>query len=710
MRRSSVALLFGVLLSTGGAGFAQNETTDSSKIRLEFLGKDPASDWAKAVSALVDSKLVPMKTLTLQKGQSPCGAILEQLKFRDVGLTCSDEMQALIKKLNPGLPSPLPIGQVINYPDLPVAQMTWGVGFDSAVPDERNRFDKVKSIWKQFQVNESVSGKFLQLEFKGISTEFDVPTTPDTTFAEVKKSIDSSVDHFNPDLNRYDTRAVALQPSPPSKVRFAATPVEWGKNCSEPGNDAPPQPPGPPYISLINGADGPSCATNCKLPGSPGCPQIVLIDEKVAIHPDLAQALGEPQPANANVKWCPLAPFDESKQHGTHMAGIMVSSGATSAFQGIAPQASLVSRQVPDPAIGSVLDENRTRPGMTIYVYASKFDNTPEIFDSNERLHKPSEVENLLNAGGLWVVAAGQPPDAPHGNGREISGTSALSPMNLGDQKNVLVVTNCEHCYDDQARISSWANYSLGGLVNVAAPGGTEEEKIPSTVTDSQDGRTYGTSQATALVGGLAAEMASCYPQRYIDPSLLKIRLLTTSRALSSPEMASKISAGVVDAKMALLDPALHWVTLIGDTQRSARDLFFCTVSQFLNLRDVETGQRQFGIPVKNIRRIVQQQSPSGATGSVVYYESTEPVYYQGIVRQQRVIKVTPLARLADDAPSSADNPGAANAKPSKPWPLLYFRRGDEHLPQDAVPLESIQDLLVGFDNIAVPPNLKGCF
>ena len=174
MRKSSIAALAVALLSTVAGTLAQDAATDHFKIRLEFLGKDPAVDWAKAASALVDKQLVPIKSVLLQKGQNPCSAVLEQLKFRDLRLGCADEVEALIKKLNPGLPSSMPVGQSINYPELPITQMNWDVGFDSTIPAERNRFDRVNSAWKQFKVDERTHGTFRQLEFKGIATEFDV--------------------------------------------------------------------------------------------------------------------------------------------------------------------------------------------------------------------------------------------------------------------------------------------------------------------------------------------------------------------------------------------------------------------------------------------------------------------------------------------------------------------------------------------------------
>ena len=55
----------------------------------------------------------------------------------------------------------------------------------------------------------------------------------------------------------------------------------------------------------------------------------------------------------------------------------------------------------------------------------------------------------------------------------------------------------------------------VDGLVNLAAPGGSAENPIPSAIDDSHYATSYGTSQATAFVGGLAAAMLSCWPDKY---------------------------------------------------------------------------------------------------------------------------------------------------------------------------------------------------
>src|SRR5262249_45656983 len=149
----------------------------------------------------------------------------------------------------------------------------------------------------------------------------------------------------------------------------------------------------------------------------------------------------------------------------------------------------------------------------------------------------------------------------------------------LGDVPNVLVVTSCQDCYSDRPSISHWANYSgirSSGLVNIAAPGGTDAKRIPAPITEKNYGLAFGTSQSTALVGGLAAAMMACYPGTYSAPSL-KTRLLTTSLPPLSRDVAEKISVGIVDASKALLNPNFHWLTLKSRAvEQSMEEVYWC--------------------------------------------------------------------------------------------------------------------------------------
>jgi hypothetical protein len=642
-----------------------------SSFRIEFLGKDPSTDWAKATSSLLDKGVVPIETLNLEKGQDPCGAVLAKLNFTNLGLGCSDKIKEIIDKLNPSMPSPSPIGQTVRYPNLPIEPMKWHAGFDSSIPEEKDRLDRVNSLWKKFKIDEKASGTQRSLEFKGIATELNVATTRENY--EVLQNIE----RFSKDLNRYETRAVARETESPMKQRYGVnTPIEWGQSCN---THSTPTAAAPPYVSLMNGVSNPTCASACSRLGNPDCPEIVLIDQAVDLHPDLAPALGKRATSSAS-QWCPFGTYDETQNHGTHLAGIMVSAGATTGFKGLAPNVSLDSQNIPDSGIKKLLDDKFNSPRLKIYVYAGQFKNDYTVIDEQTRRSKPPQVEDMLASSGLWVVAAGQQPAI------QIGKLTPHSPMNLGDQKNVVVVTACEECYTQQAQVSQWASYSTEGLITVAAPGGSSGKAIPSTITSSDYGLASGTSQATALVAGLAAAMANCYPQKYVNGSLLKLRLETISKPPPSPEMSKKVSAGIVDASLAFRDPGQQWVKLTGDTLKSAKNIWFCRetvrLKKILDDDSMEIGP----IPIKQLRGIYREQQSDGQIGWRFKYQP----------KAGTSLVTTPLVELLPDV-------AGAEVKP------LFYLDGAPDLPQRPIRVREIETLAISLAGGKIPADLDGC-
>jgi len=676
MRASSITLtLLAGCIASGHGAFSQEQpgTDKPSSYRLEFLGKDPAVDWARTVSVLADKNLVPTKTLTLGKGQDPCGAVIDQLNFRSLGFGCSAEMRSLIAKLNPNLPANPQIGQEIRYPDLPVETMKWRAGFNNAIPEDKTRYLKVNSLWKQFKLQETQAGTEKHVQFKGLASQLDVPVTPET-----RKELEK-IETYNSDIDRLQTRAVPRVNESEIKSRFAFdTPIDWAEGCSQVQR---PTPPHPPYISLLNATKNPACAAQCARPNTPGCPQIVLVDQAVAAHPDLAAATGQPaaqQPmtiaaasagaAPPPVSWCPFGQYDSKVHHGTHLAGIMVSSGAKTGFTGLAPNVGLDSQNIPDNGIKAMLDEKFGSPFTKIYVYAGQFINNSPISDDQARRSKPPQVEDMLASTGLWVVAAGQVPQV------DIGKRSPQSPMNLGDQRNVVVVTSCEDCYSAAPTVSSWANYSSEGLVTLAAPGGTDGRKIPSTISSTDFGVAYGTSQATALVAGLAAAMAACYPQRLNVAPLLKQRLETISRPAPWDEM--RVSAGIVDASLAFNDPDLQWVKLSGDTLKSSPRAWFCT--EKVRLQNVVDDTELQPIPARQIRAIFREER-AGQTGWRFKYQ----------LKPGTPVITTPLVKMVADATEGGPRP---------PKPLFYVDNAqDLQLPR-LIELERVESLVLGLE------------
>ncbi|WP_375312799.1 S8 family serine peptidase [Bradyrhizobium sp. A5] len=656
---------------TSGASETSAEKSEGASFQIEFLGKDPSADWAKTVLTLMKTGEVPTSTLTLEKGQDPCNAVLQRLQFDKYHLGCSDGMKEVIRQLNPTLPSPSPIGQTVLYPDLPITKsVPWRAAFDSAIPEDADRLVKVRELWKNRKTGEKAAGTQRTLGFEGVAVELKVPTSP-----ENYKWVEG-VEKFNKDIDRFETRAVAKESNPPAGPKYSNTPIDWAESCN-----APPIPAtaAPPYISLLNATDNPSCSAACSKPGTSNCPEIVLVDQPVDLHQDLIGSLRKPNAVPAE-KWCPFKKYDATKHHGTHLAGIMVSAGVVTGFKGLAPNVSLDSQAIADPAIKKLLDAKANLSGLKIYVYAGKFKNDYSIATTETRRHKPPQVEDILSSQGVWVVAAGQQDTVV-----DIGRKTTDSPMNLGDQKNVVVVTSCDDCHGTEASISDWANYSTEGLVTVAAPGGSGKRQIPSTIDASRLGLAYGTSQSTALVAGLLAEMASCFPQRYVNGALLKQRLEAIAKPAPTEDMSSKVSAGIVDATFAFRDPDVQIVKLAGDSVKIAKNLWFCTES--IRLKNVvDDDALEIGpISVKRVRG-VYKQIIEGQTGWRVRYQ----------LKQGEPTLTSPLVRLIPDGSWSPEKP-------------LFYVDGSSDLPSRPIQIDEVETLIPGLAGGSVPPAFQGC-
>jgi hypothetical protein len=371
-----------------------------------------------------------------------------------------------------------------------------------------------------------------------------------------------------------------------------------------------------------------------------------LIDVPLIAAPNLYPAYGDAAPSELPA--CSWAKFSSALHHATHLAGIIFSAGL--GFHGIASNVDLSNSftwAIPDDqsanssnelkatSVGgdrqyrlaqtvadSANDVGAGKP-RTVFVAATTFDDY-EQQDIEELTKGRSEVRftrqperDIRHWFPLLVVSAGQAdPEDQHINDRLprlLSKTTALSPQNLGDLPNVLVVTACDICSREDARLLSIANYGGGehNYVQVAAPGGQE---IPGWIDKDHVGSARGTSQAAAYVAGLVAAMISNYPNNW-DIGGIKQRVQVTSwpfvlRADRSrnPD-ASKIAAGLVDPILALLDPSKHWVKDNG----AWREVRIRAWTGAMNFRDPQTGD-EVPVPVKAkyVRRVVRVASASG--------------------------------------------------------------------------------------------------
>ena len=322
------------------------------------------------------------------------------------------------------------------------------------------------------------------------------------------------------------------------------------------------------YSALLGGGDEslPACGADLT------CSNVVLIDTPLYRNSEIA---GSMPPAYKpltddvaeNALKC-LTEVDKSKHHGTLLAGILASARNGVGFSGVHPGALLYPVTWTAGDAEAVAETLFTRDAgerrRQIYVFAGDWEPEPELFDGwqlrdVEYRERPAMARALKDMDGLWIVAAGQKSSTrPQ---LRVTRELRLGPMNLGDLPNVLVVTACDAC-GDSATLWSEANSAKTDesmkLVHVAAPG----TGIPGIVNNRQYAKGAGTSQATALVAGLASAFLAKYPTAYRPPYALKRRLQYTSTPSFRDTDAGGVASGVVNAGLMMKDPAKHWLDL----------------------------------------------------------------------------------------------------------------------------------------------------
>jgi hypothetical protein len=199
-------------------------------------------------------------------------------------------------------------------------------------------------------------------------------------------------------------------------------------------------------------------------------------------------------------------------------------------------------------------------------------------------------------------MAAGQDDEALL---EEDTDEKSDAPMRYGLKDYVLVVTACTKCLSLSPRLLAGANYSKHGLVQIAAPG----DSIPSTISGGSYDAATGTSQATAMVAGLASAMISCWPTYYHDPDRIKFRLQLTSKPDLQGNDFDKVAAGIIDGRTAILNPSKDWfyvdapsAGLTGKYLPIASPNWCTDTVSLIDDNDEESDP----MSVKTIRRIVQ--------------------------------------------------------------------------------------------------------
>ncbi len=375
-------------------------------------------------------------------------------------------------------------------------------------------------------------------------------------------------------------------------------------------------------------------------PGEGNRAEVIIIDQPIFIHPNLADAFvnqNEEVPEKENPfrnSNAPLPPsvqdgfytfgvgkFLKDSDHGTHLAGIVASRDNGFGIIGVNPRASLRAvnweyfkdnqTALADrlEAMSHPLNEDASSTSLPqtpppIFLFAAKWENKNPLPDPHGRPTDPRDkdvlADQIVQVEALWVVAAGnrttEDPETEIGPGSNF-------PMNLGDKPMVLVITACEHCDNNnwsQAQIMLDAKVS-SKFVHIAAPG----DNIPSTVADGKFATAPGTSQAAALVAGVASAMVSARPLYYSKAFQVKKRLQITSRPFPFAADRGRIATGIIDAEMAMRDPQRNWFRPRGGDMATV-DHFTWQV-QDLPFTDPDTGHRVSAGKVEYIYRILKR-------------------------------------------------------------------------------------------------------
>jgi serine protease AprX len=246
--------------------------------------------------------------------------------------------------------------------------------------------------------------------------------------------------------------------------------------------------------------------------------------------------------------------------HGTHLAGLITGRDPITGFGGVAPGARLVSVKVAGSdggtSLGMVLQalewvrRNHDARGLNIRVVNIALG----VEDRGGYRHDVLawEVERLWRDGIVVVAAAGN-----NGRAADRLDIPAADPfiVAVGATDTKRTATPAD---DRVAEFSSRSSFrgpdvvAAGtDMVSLRVPGSELDEEFPGARIGTRYFRGSGTSQAAAVVSGLAARLISRHPE--LSPDQLKA--LLRAGAVDLPDPANADGAGRVDLARSLAAP-----------------------------------------------------------------------------------------------------------------------------------------------------------
>ena len=374
------------------------------------------------------------------------------------------------------------------------------------------------------------------------------------------------------------------------------------------------------------------------------------------------------------------------EDHGTHLAGIILGRRKfVGLAAGVTTDPLLVQRRFPesDSGLANEIRELSKKSGVALLAsqlcydreltgdYNLKSEQPCEFLDQYQlsRFDRDKLIERHVSAEAirwakklLWVTAVGQPEGASsltHSpQPTTFTEKSIALPQVLAPESNVLVVTACEKCsLDPIGERSVWPKAHRGKgkyRPHIAAPGGIQYLRkdvdrkvwvggIPGVGVDGRLTRAFGTSQAAAFVGGVAAKMQACYPNHYTLSYQLKSALQFTSLPivpLNGEE--DLVATGLLDITSALRHPAFHhlkiknsgWESVHIQENKKSKRLKWCKKELEFNADDgIER------VKTEHIRRIVHVQN-TPYDRWIIYSYPKKNNTFGGILRSSRIASV----------------------------------------------------------------------
>jgi hypothetical protein len=525
---------------------------------VSFEGGEVVDNAANALWILNQMKLLPVATHTIVRGDELASVYAEHLRLP----SHSRAMTRLANELNSANfdKERLQVGEKLRYPDVRFIPTTFGKLAD------KGEVAVIERNWKDIVVGKgpvqtTPAGSYQHVELRAYELRIPVKDAGQLRAARAKISklgpnVLAGVETA-PTAAKYYTlsQPVAIEGEVPPPLHVAAVPN--GEETS--------------ILSLL-GLSDPTGDRTCQ---GVECPEIVLLDKPLMVHPDLKDAIPGEDPdrtvENLSLMQGEKQIFEitgwDDRFHSTHLAGIIASRRNGFGLVGVDPLARVMwwnwavlstQRMTVAGKVAVRQREAQASGAFQIYVFATSWP-TPAYASVAAMMDDDGLAKRFHDMKPLVVAAAGEADPSKNQQAQLIELKTTEAPMNQGNHEHVIVVTGCNPCAAPGARLLPNTNYSPT-FVHVAAPA----VGVMSTVWSAKYSKADGTSQATALVAGLASAMVARHPTIYKVASQVKMRLQVSSTPIelvgNGIGDGAKLAAGIIDPALATRDPRRHWL------------------------------------------------------------------------------------------------------------------------------------------------------